>query len=118
MLQRLVGGVEVRCAQCCARADCWPLALCCCGADCWALGYVLAYFKNPNVTKQVPPKIIVRERAVENISGNFVAITMAQVWLWEKAPREPHFADVLSSPVKVKSAAMKSDHRCYLCFWS
>lgn len=64
VLQRLVRGVavEVRCAQCGASADGGPLALCCCGAECGALDYPLECFKNPNVTKEVPHEIMVRER--------------------------------------------------------
>lgn len=70
VLQRYERGVvvEVRCAQCGAKADGGPAALCCCGADCGALGYALECFKNPSVTKEVPHEIMVRERPVEPIA--------------------------------------------------
>jgi hypothetical protein len=67
VLVRSVRGmpVESRCAQCGARADGGASSLCCCGADCGALGYALECYKNPNVSKEVPHEIMVRERPAE-----------------------------------------------------
>jgi hypothetical protein len=63
VLQRLVRGVavEVRCAQCGARANGGYLALCCCGAECGALDYPLECFKNPDLSVQLPHEVMVRE---------------------------------------------------------
>jgi hypothetical protein len=106
VLQRLVRGVtvEVRCAQCGARADGGHLALCCCGAEAGALDYPLECFKNPHVSIDVPHEILVRERPRSSIGGAPVAATTSQrAALWTRYPREPHFTDLPEPYVKMRN---------------
>jgi hypothetical protein len=35
--------------------------ICACGADCGDIGYVLKCVKNPNVTKENPHEVLIRE---------------------------------------------------------
>ncbi|MFM0165688.1 hypothetical protein PQR39_35300 [Paraburkholderia sediminicola] len=63
ILQRAVGGVvvEVRCAECGASAHGVVDQICACGADCGDIGYVLKCVRNPNVTKENPHEVLIRE---------------------------------------------------------
>lgn len=54
--------IEARCAECGSQAEGDHSAVCCCGADLGELGKVLECFRNPNVSKEVPYQILVRER--------------------------------------------------------
>jgi hypothetical protein len=64
VLQRVARGqvVEVRCAECGAHALGAARDICCCGADCGDMGFVLECVRNPNVSKENPHEILVRER--------------------------------------------------------
>lgn len=66
VLVRLHKGNEVqaRCAECGAEADGDHTAVCSCGEDLGALGKALECFRNPNVTREVPYQILVRERVM------------------------------------------------------
>ncbi|WP_175787557.1 hypothetical protein [Burkholderia anthina] len=56
--------VEVRCAECGAREDGPVESLCCCGVHAGDLGHPLECFRNPDVTRENPHEILVRERRV------------------------------------------------------
>ncbi len=66
VLVRLHKGRQVasRCAECGAEGDGDHSTVCCCGEDLGALGRALECFRNPNVSREVPYQILVRERVV------------------------------------------------------
>jgi hypothetical protein len=63
VLSRSVSGVviEVRCAECGEHAQGPVDEICACGADCGDVGYVLKCVRNPNVTKENPHEVLIRE---------------------------------------------------------
>ncbi len=63
VLQRTVGGVvvQVRCAECGAGANGAVDQICACGAECGDIGYVLKCVRNPQVTKENPHEVLIRE---------------------------------------------------------
>lgn len=64
ILQRISKGrvLEVRCAECGAREEGDVDLLCCCGADCGDLGRALMCVKNPDVSRELPHEVVIRER--------------------------------------------------------
>jgi ribosomal protein L37AE/L43A len=63
VLSRSVSGVviEVRCAECGEHAQGPAEEICACGADCGDIGFVLKCVRNPNVTKENPHEVLIRE---------------------------------------------------------
>jgi hypothetical protein len=63
VLQRTAGGVvvQVRCAECGAGAMGSVDQICACGAGCGDIGYVLKCVRNPQVTKENPHEVLIRE---------------------------------------------------------
>jgi hypothetical protein len=69
VLTRAVDGVvvEARCAECGEHVQGPVEELCSCGAECGDIGYVLRCVRNPNVTKENPHEVLIREVLRESI---------------------------------------------------
>jgi hypothetical protein len=63
VLTRSISGVvvEARCAECGEHAQGPVDEICACGADCGDIGFVLRCVRNPNVTKENPHEVLIRE---------------------------------------------------------